>query len=340
MKTKADGMTCILKKAGPNILQLEQVKSLVELTIKAMMQSFARREENAQEKAKGKAAGKDDDADEDLGMDEEESLRIALAETAGALMKHHPEAFVACGLERYLNLVTTLTQSNDASDRKLILFIACDFLDHLGPSAVAHWDKFLPLVLEDVLCPDATRRQPACFGISLAAREAAFAPVALDAAKKLSQVVTQSRGRAKKKSERPAQACADNALSGLIVLLQNHKEALGASQEQLWDLWLQALPCQEDEEEGVRNHKNLLKFVMEERIEVLKQGAVNFPKVLAILVDQYKTPMCDEETNRGIQQLVLNLGQAKLEQFATSLTEKQKKKLLRVHREATAAPAS
>jgi len=147
--------------------------------------------------------------------------------------------------------------------------------------------------------------------------------------------VTQSRSRAKKKSEKPAQAAADNALSGLIAILQAHKDAMGNAQEELWNVWLQGLPCQEDEEEGVKNHKLLLKFVMEERIEVLKQAASNFPKVLALLVDQYKTNMVDDETNAGIRQLVLNLGQAKLEQFATGLSDKQKKKLLRVHREAT-----
>jgi hypothetical protein len=45
----------------------------------------------------------------------------------------------------------------------------------------------------------------------------------------------------------------------------------------------------------------------------------------------------NKETNEGIQQLVRNLGQARLEQFAADLSDKQKKKLLRVHREATSA---
>jgi hypothetical protein len=338
LKTKSDGITCILKKAGPNILQPEQVNSLCQLTVGAMMKSFERRKEALEAKAKDQAAGgkEDDEQVDDGSLDDEEALRIAIAEVAGALMKHHPEAFVSCGLEGYLDLVVKLQQSNETADRKLILFIACDFLDHLSARVVPHWQKFMPMVMEDILCPDAARRQPACYGISLAAREASFAPVALEAAKKLQQVVTMSRGRAKKKSERPAQACADNALSGLIVILETHKEALGASQGELWDVWLQGLPCQEDEEEGVKNHKNLLKFVIAQREEVLKQGASNFPKVLAILVDQYKTPMVDDESNKGIQQLVLNLGQAKLEQFAASLSEKQKKKLLRVHRDSTA----
>lgn len=336
MKTKADGITCILKAAGANILQPEQVNSLAQLPITAMMKSYERRDAKVQADAKRKAEGKvnDDDEEVDVGEDEE-TLRTSLAEIAGALMRHHPDNFVGCGLQLYLDFITKLQQSTAKADRKLILYIACDFLEHLGPRVVAHWPLFLPLVLEDIVCADASRRQAACYAISLAAREGAFAPAALETAKKLQQVVTQSRGRAKKKSERQAQACADNALTGLVTIAQFQREALGAEVEQFWDCWLQGLPCQEDDEEGIKNHRSLLKFVMEERIEVLKQGASNFPKVLAILIDQYKTNMVDEETNKGIQQLVLNLGQAKLEQFAAALTEKQKKKLLRVHQAAT-----
>jgi len=334
LKTKADGITCTLKKAGPNILQPEHVSSLCQLTINGIAESFKRRQEVQEKKAK-KARDKDDvEEGED---EEEENLRAALIDVAGALMKHHPEAFMSCGLQSYLELVSNLKQSNFKADRKLFLSIACEFLDHLGTRAVPHWEKFMPVVLEDSLCPDPLRRQNACFAISVAARETAFAPVALETAKNLQKVVTESRGRAKKKSEKATQSCADNALSGIRVILQSHKEALGTAHEELWDVWLQGLPCQEDKEEGVKNHKDLLRFVMEERPEVLKQGASNFPKVLSILVSQYKTDMVDKETNEGIQQLVRNLGQARLEQFAADLSDKQKKKLLRVHREATSA---
>lgn len=273
--------------------------------------------------------------DLDLEVEEDEKLRTSLEDVAGALMQHHPDLFANCGILPYLELVESLKSSSFKEDRKLILFIACDFVRHLGARAVVHWEKFMPVVLEDILANHPTRRQPACYAISFAAEQAAFAPVALETAKKLQQVITQSRGRAKKKSERGAQAAADNALSGLISILLTHKDALGAAREELWNVWLQGLPCQEDEEEGVKNNKLLLKFVLEERIEVLKQGASNFPKVLALLVDQYKTNMADDEANQGIRRLVLNLGQAKLEQFAAGLTDKQKKKLLRVHRDAT-----
>ena len=91
LKTKADGITCILKRAGPCVLSQEQVLSLVQLSIKAMTSSFQRREAATEAKAKRKAAGKDDDEDDQFesGQQSEETFHIAVAETAGALMQQH-----------------------------------------------------------------------------------------------------------------------------------------------------------------------------------------------------------------------------------------------------------
>lgn len=335
LRTKAEGTASVLKSAGPGIFQGQEVGELCSVTLGAMMKSFERREEILREKAKLKSSGEDADGHDDQ-FEQEEKLRSSLEDITGALMEHHPDLLVACGLQPFWDLIANLKQSSHKEDRKMILFMACSFVHYLKERVVADWEKFMPIVLEDILAKDPRRRQPACYAISLAGAQPAFAAVAVDTASKLQQLITESRGRAKKKSEKLSQAAADNALSGLVAVLQTHSQLLGAKAPELWNVWLQGLPCQEDEEEGKKNHKLLLQFVMEERLEVLGQGASNFPKLLALLVDQYKGDMVDEETNKGIQQLVLKLGQAKLEQMASGLTEKQRKKLLRVHREASA----
>merc|ERR1711920_522506 len=153
--------------------------------------------------------------------------------------------------------------------------------------------------------------------------------LATDAVAKLSDVITQSRSRAKKKSEKIAQACADNAVSALVEILLNHQVVLsgaggypgGASAEaQLWGVWLAALPCQEDEQEGVKNHKILLKLVSQQKPEIVGEGGANLPRILGIFVDMYKTEMADEETSKGIGQLLLSVGEARLEQYAAQFS--------------------
>jgi len=135
-----------------------------------------------------------------------------------------------------------------------------------------------------------------------------------------------------------AQAAADNALSALAEILLNHAAALGASgtptEQQLWAIWTAGLPCQEDEAEGVRNHATLLRLLQQERPDVVGEGGANVARLLGILVDRYQTDMVDEETSKGIGQLLLRLGTARLETYAAHYTAKQRKRLQRIVEEA------
>merc|ERR1712194_241812 len=115
---------------------------------------------------------------------------------------------------------------------------------------ISAWPQFIPQLLQDVQHQTPEIRQPACYGISLAAKQPAFAECAAAAAESLAQ--------AKKNSNKPAQGAADNALSALAEILLHHQQAVAAGEAQMWSVWLQGLPCQEDEDEGKRNHGILL----------------------------------------------------------------------------------
>merc|ERR1712060_1048588 len=131
-----------------------------------------------------------------------------------------------------------------------------------------------------------------------------------------------------------AQACADNALSALIEILRCHQQAVGQAEAQLWNVWLQGLPCQEDNDEGKKNHKILLELIQAQKREIIGDGGANLPQVLSILVDVYKTDIVDESTSKGIGQLVLQVGGERLEQAASNFKDQRKKKLQRILREA------
>jgi len=323
-RTRADGITTCLRKAGPGVLKVDELKHISSAMMKVLEESFKRRE----------ASGPQDEDDEDDDM--EANLRVALMEVAGAMMEHHADIFAAELLQPYLACVQKLiAPSACEEDRKLALFVACDFLEHLGTKITPHWPAFLPQLVENIAHQSTELRQPACYGVSLAAKDPAFAPMALDVANKLAQLVTSTRSRPKKKSEKPAQAAADNALSALVELLSSHQASLAPAEQQLWAVWLGGLPCQEDDDEGRKNHKLLLSLVAAEKPEVVGAGGESMGAVLQILVDVYKSEMASEETSKGIGELVARLGQARLEGLSGSLSEKQKKKLLRIYKEAS-----
>mmetsp|Transcript_70822 Transcript_70822/g.122647 ORF Transcript_70822/g.122647 Transcript_70822/m.122647 type:complete len:1132 (-) Transcript_70822:180-3575(-) len=340
-KTRADGITTCLKKAGSGVVTQEQVKYIIEVSKKVLEDSFRRREEIKKEQQTKREPGDDEEEEDGDALEEDEALRIAVCEIAGAIMEHHPDMFVQLGLSDYLQMVQKfIVPGAPQEDRKLAMFVVCDFLQHLGPRVTQHWEQFMPAMLQDVQHSATDIRQPACYGISLAAKQAAFAPIAQDAATKLSEVVTKSRALPKKTSSRPHQACADNALTAILNILLTHKAVVAQGEAALWEIWVNGLPCQEDEEEAKKNHKELLRLIREEKPEVIGAGGASFPRLLAVLVDVYKTDKVDEETSTGIGQLVQACGTGKLEQYAGSLSQKQVKKLQRIFREAQTAQGS
>lgn len=336
LKTRADGVVACLKKAGAGVLSADQVKHIGMVAMSALTASFQRREEDKKTNKKlAQDAGEEAEPEEQ--DDEEQDLRIACCEVHGALMHHHPDEYMQNGLELTLPLVKQLIQANVAvEDRKLAVFLSCDYLAHLNTRLTSQWPQFMPQLMQDVIHESADIRQPACYAMSLAAKNPAFAEVALAAAKNLAQVVTTSRGRAKKKSEKPAQAAADNAESALIEILMNQSAAVASAAPELWKVWVSGLPCQIDDDEGRKNHQILLQLVQAEKAEVLGPGASNMAQVLSIFVEVYKTDFASEETSAGIGQLVLKVPEAALQQLAGQLKEKQRKKLMRIHREAQA----
>merc|ERR1712113_1253502 len=101
-----------------------------------------------------------------------------------------------------------------------------------------------------------------------------------------------------------------------------------------WGVWVAALPCQEDEQEGVKNHTALIRLIRAEKAEVLGEGGANVPRLLALLVDAYKTEMMDEECCKGFGELAVLFGEQRLEKLAQGFNEKQRKKLMRIVRDA------
>jgi len=327
MKSRADGIHHCLHAAGPGVLNADMVKHIATSALNHFGESLKRRDLEAAA-AQEKKAGDEDAEDDD---EDEEEFRQAILRVPGAIMEHHPDIFAAEILPTYLQLVSKMiAQGGNTEERKLALFVVCDLLEHLGSRVTAQWASFLPMALQDIANPDDELRQPACYAVIWAAKDPAFASMAAEVATKLAQLIVSTRALPKKKSSEPAQSCADNALSALVSLLEHQQPAVAASESQLWNAWLGGLPCQVDDEEAHRNHKTLVRLVQQEKKEVLGEGAANFPAILKVLVDVYQSEMALEETSTAISQLVKSLGQEKLEGMAGALSDKEKKKLLRI----------
>merc|ERR1719171_169985 len=301
--------------------------------MKQIEDSFKRRDTEEASKKGKQTKDEDGDEDEEEG-DSEDMVRHNAANVMSSLMKHHADSFVAQGLPMYLQVVQALlAPGKKVEDRQLGLFMCSIIGEDLGARAVPHWNSFVPQVLQDLQNEEPTLRERACYAVSFLGRESAFASQAADVATKLAAVITKTRAMPKKKSAKPHQTAADSAVSALGELLMAHEATLGAQAAQLWGTWVGSLPCQEDEAEGIRNHKVLLKLMQAQKPEVVAAG---LPKLLAILIDLYKTDMSDDELSADIGKLLMAAGEAQIQSMATSFTEKQQKKIVRIFKEAQA----
>jgi hypothetical protein len=332
-KVRADGVKVCLDRGGPNILGPAEVKHICQVSLKLIGDSLARRQQKPKE---SKAApAEEEDKSSASGGEEEEELRTAACHMAIVLMEHHPAHFIAEGLPLFLPMVQRLIQPSCCDDdQHLAVLAAAGIFEHLGEGVAPYWDSFLPQVLRDMghECPGLNGM--ACYAASTAAKLQAFAPYAQATAQKAVEIIQQARGQGKKKSAKPLQSAADNALSALVQILLNHKAVIAAAEPQLWSTWLAGLPCQQDEQEGQRNNKILLTLMQQQHPHVVGEGGQNAPRLLTLLADAYKTDMCEAETSAAIAQMMLGMDDAKLQQCAGALTEKQQKKLLRIRREA------
>jgi hypothetical protein len=334
-KVRTDGVKVCLDRAGPNMLGPPQVKHLCEVSLKLIGESLQRREAKVA-KSKGAASKvEDEDTKSSAGGEEEEELRTAACHMAIAIMEHHPAHFCSEGLPLFLPVVQKLIQPSCCDDdQHLAVLFASGFCEHLGDSVPSFWESFLPQVLANLGHKCEGLRGMAFYSASMAAKLQAFAPHAQATAQKAAELIQHARSQGKKKSAKPLQASADNAMSALVQILLNHQATVAAAEAQLWSVWLAAMPCQEDEQEGQRNNKILVTLVQQQHPKVVGEGGSNLPRVLALFADAYKTDMCEQETTEAIAKTLLSLDEGTLQKFAGALTEKQQKKLLRIRREA------
>jgi len=337
LQTRAAGIAKCLKTAGPGVLGASQVEHFCTLVLKLLSESFER------QKQASKRLTTDEDVAEAKGDDDDEEglLRTAVCQMVNGLMEHHADLFVASGLPRLTPVVSGLLAPTASSeDRRVALLLVTGFFEFLGDSTSNKWQEYLPQVLENMHAEDPAVRMMANNAASMAARLPAFAPFAAATARRAGEVLSRTRARAKKKSELPAQMAADNAIAVIAEVLLHHPATVVGAEAELWSAWLAGLPCQEDEAEGVRNNKILLGLAQQQNVALLGEGGKNIPRIVSLLVDAYKTDMCDLETSEGTAQFLLGQGEARLEEYAAQFTARQKKKLLRVVREAKVAAAS
>jgi importin-5 len=324
LEVQARGISACISAAPTGAIDGARGQEILTLVFKLLEESFKRRKE-AELEQEEEELDEDDLENAEMEKEKDESVRISLVEIGASLMRKHKPVFVQFGMPMFNKLVASLvTSTNNVQDRSLALYVACDYLEHLGSESVSAWPLFMDAMFAAITDSEIQLRQAACYGMNVGSRIPEFSTVAAQAVQRLMMTIDQPNARSKNNL-----MATENAVAALGHVCEKHENALGQVAAKYWETWLNHLPLKEDEEEGQSTHAQLLRLVNAQHPVMVAHLA----KVLHILVQVYKRDSCSDETSAGIAKLIGSVPESNLSQIVANFPEKDKKKTVRIVQE-------
>lgn len=328
LDVQARGISACVGAAPLGSIDGARGQEIINLVFKLLEESFKRRKE-AELEQEEEELDEDDIENAEIEKEKDESVRISLVDIGASMMKKHKPVFVQFGMPMFNKLISGLiTPTNSVQDRSLALYVACDYLEHLGTDSVSAWPLFMDAMFAAITDSEIQLRQAACYGMNVAARIPEFSSVAQQAVQRLLMTIEQPNARSKTNL-----MATENAVAAFGHVCEKHEQAL--KNPKLLETWINCLPLKEDEEEGQVTHAQLLRLVNAQHPVVVAHLA----KAIHILVQVYKRDSCSDETSAGIAKLIGSIPEANLSQIVAHFPEKDKKKTLRIIQEARATHA-
>jgi len=130
-----------------------------------------------------------------------------------------------------------------------------------------------------------------------------------------------------KKKDESGKVAMDNCTSALFALAR-HQLPLCPPDVPAWQIVVNKLPIQEDEDEAKKVHKAVAELLLEQHAGLLGPDKAHLGKVLSALAEVYKQEtLCDEETGALILRIFQMLPRDNLLKLASGFSEKQQKKI-------------
>lgn len=336
IQAQAEGISNVIRNAGIKVLDNDAVRNISNVVVK-MLQCVENDRKKKDEVDDGKKKkSKDDDSDSDDSEEDATSatVRLALADIVGGLLKSNREEFVQAGLPVFMTMVQSLiTPNNSEDDRGLALYVADDIVDCLGEQSLPYWNVIMePAAKYITESKSFVVKEYSCSILGHGAKLPQFAPIANFAGNQLGQFLEKHleryrRRRAVNKDAKQVASAVDAAILALGYLCDHHEQNIQDPQK-FWDFWLKALPLKYDQDRAWKAHAQLLELFIKERPLLVGQGGMNVPKILGVFADVYDTKNSNNVLDSELAQAVSALGEEKIKMIcAAGVTDKQKKKV-------------
>lgn len=272
----------------------------------------------------------DDDEEEILDdmekeLEEIEEILVTIADIMGSMFKTHKELTLNIVKELVDKLLPKYFQNNSTTfEVKMGLFIIDDMIEFLGENYLPQmWNNLGQLVLKYVDDKEPTLRQASVYGLGEFAinTKSDFSGYAHQIVEGIEKAIYYGDDGQSKNQWKTAR---DNAVSALgkVIKYQSSKVDL----PKLVNIWVKALPLNEDDIEGQKQHKIFVEMLHNNADLVLGSQKENLTKVLRILCKICDTKFVDTPVNDEVKKILgsMKANQQFAEYIQLSISEADK----------------
>lgn len=331
-----------IETLGPNCLNEDTMKQVLEIISKLMTEHFERADERLQARAE---EDYDDDVEEALAEQDETDTYILskIVDILHALFKTNKTNFLPYFDQVAPHFVKLLDIGRQWSDKQWGLCVFDDVIEYCGPSSASYQQIFTPALLQYISDKSSEVRQAAAYGCGVLGQFGGeqFAITCAQMIPLLVQLIADPKSR-ELENVNPT----ENAISAVAKILKYNNSAV-QNKDEIISAWLSWLPVVEDEDEAPHIYGYMCDLIQANHPVVLGANNSNLPRIVCIIAQAFAAKVVVPLSEVGTRMLgIVKQVESNPDVFqicATNLTPEQQHALQEAYRDiangAAAQPA-
>ena len=327
----------------------EKILEVFDIVEKSRIALLKKKEETENEYEKNKKTGDgkiySDDEDEDESKEEEveeikdqideiENVLTSFSEFFGVLFDTHKQYTLEIVDKIIKEYLPKYFKDNSSSfEKSLGLLLIDDMAEFLQQDIVGNiWDDICKILIKYSTNKDDEVRNTACYGLGVFSQftkkdySKYYKDILTNLVSAINIPIDKQLPKADKQSKQYAK---DNAVSALGKILKYQENVLGSDYDTFLNIWINAMPITQDEEEGKNTNEFLLEILMKQQNRVLGNENKNLQQIIIILAKAYNSEMSNEVMDTNIEQFANGVkNNSEYNKLLMELVKKQKGKTL------------
>lgn len=287
-----------IETLGPNCLNEESMKLVIEIINKFMCDHF----ERADKRLQARNEEDYDDGVEDALAEEDDTDVMLLSKVVDiihALFVTNKSQFLPYFDQVASHFIKLLDPSRPWTDRQWGICAFDDVIEFCGPSCAPYQHIFTPALLQYTVDKVPEVRQAATYGCGVLAQFGGeqFALTCAQIIPLLMQVISDPKCR-EAENVNPT----ENAIAAVTKILKHNKSAL-QNVDEIINIWFSSLPIVEDADEASHVYGYLCDLIQANHPIVLGPNNSNLPRIVSIIASAFSSQVVDPHSEEGQRML-------------------------------------